>query len=379
MVDVVSRHDVRVLSGTDALQAYAGLIDGLACPPPQYAEWIEAWTRNVNPDLAVVSLQDSGAVLAVLPLEIVRKGPLKLAQFPGASHANGNFVPLRRDSTLAAADIEAMIAALRKARPDIDLIVLDRQLHQHAGLANPWENVPHQISPNISLAVGLEGGFEALMTRTSGKRKRKKQRAQLRKFEAIGPVRRWMAQTDGEVTQLLDFFFANKALRLKAMGVPNVFGEADVQAFFRALFAPQNRFVLHALDVGGKTRALTGSSLLADRIICEFGVIAQDDTAAVSPGDFLFFQNIEEACAQGLAVYDFSAGDEYFKRLWCDQITTQFDTIVGLSLKGRLAAAVLKARGAAVRTLKSNTRLWAFVRRMRRKPVQAVQADDESA
>ena len=242
MVDVVSRHDVRVLSGTDALQAYAGLIDGLACPPPQYAEWIEAWTRNVNPDLAVVSLQDSGAVLAVLPLEIVRKGPLKLAQFPGASHANGNFVPLRRDSTLAAADIEAMIAALRKARPDIDLIVLDRQLHQHAGLANPWESVPHQTSPNISLAVGLDGGFEALMARTSGKRKRKKQRAQLRKFEAIGPVRRWMAQTDGEVTQLLDFFFANKALRLKAMGVPNVFGEADVQAFFRALFAPQNRF-----------------------------------------------------------------------------------------------------------------------------------------
>ncbi len=56
----------------------------------------------------------SAGIEAVLPLEIVRKGPLKLAQFPGASHANGNFVPLRRDSTLAAADIEAMIAALRQ-------------------------------------------------------------------------------------------------------------------------------------------------------------------------------------------------------------------------------------------------------------------------
>jgi hypothetical protein len=42
----------------------------------------------------------------------------------------------------------------------------------------------------------------------------------------------------------------------------------------------------------GKLRAITGSSISADRLICEFGAIANDDLAHASPGEFLFFDNI---------------------------------------------------------------------------------------
>ena len=75
-------------------------------------------------------------------------------------------------------------------------------------------------------------------------------------------------------------------------------------AFFRALFAEaladvQPPFVLHGLEVDGKLRAVTGSSRSGKRLICEFGAIAEDDLAHASPGDFLFFDNIEEACEQG--------------------------------------------------------------------------------
>ena len=166
-------------------------------------------------------------------------------------------------------------------------------------------------SPNLSLAVDLDGGFDALLSRASGKRKRKKHRSQTRKFEAVGSYRRIEARTPEEVNRLLDAFFEMKEFRFAKMGIANVFGEPEVRAFFRALFAgalaeEKPSFVLHGLEVAGKLRAVTGSSRSGKRLICEFGAIAEDDLGHTSPGDFLFFDNIQEACETGFEVYDFS-------------------------------------------------------------------------
>ncbi|RWF06417.1 MAG: GNAT family N-acetyltransferase, partial [Mesorhizobium sp.] len=97
--------------------------------------------------------------------------------------------------------------------------------------------------------------------------------------------------------------------RFRKMGIANVFGEPEVRAFFSALFVEalsddKPSFVLHGLEVAGKLRAVTGSSRSGKRLICEFGAIADDDLAHASPGDFLFFDNIEEACETGFDVYD---------------------------------------------------------------------------
>ena len=116
------------------------------------------------------------------------------------------------------------------------------------------------------------------------------------------------------------------------------FAHSSTRCLPRRSRRPPPPFVLHGLEVDGTLRAVTGSSRTSTRIICEFGTIADDDLAHASPGDFLFFENIAEACRQGLAVYDFSVGDEPYKRLWCDLETRHFDVIIPLSAKGRLLA-----------------------------------------
>ena len=211
--------------------------------------------------------------------------------------------------------------------------------------------MPILPSPNLSLAVDLGGGFDALLLRASGKRKRKKHRSQMRKFEAVGSHRRIEAETPDEVNRLLDAFFEMKEFRFRKMGIANVFGDEQVRAFFRALFTDalaedKPSFVLHGLEVAGKLRAVTGSSRSGKRLICEFGAIAEDDLGHTSPGDFLFFDNIQEACETGFAVYDFSVGDEPYKRLWCDIETQHFEVLIPLTLKGRALALDAAARRA---------------------------------
>ncbi|TIM19619.1 MAG: GNAT family N-acetyltransferase, partial [Mesorhizobium sp.] len=214
------------------------------------------------------------------------------------------------------------------------------------GIANPLASLPNFPSPNLSLAVDLAGGFDALLSRASGKRKRKKHRSQTRKFEAVGSQRRIEARTADEVNRLLDAFFEMKEFRFRKMGIANVFGEPEVRTFFRALFVEalcddKPSFVLHGLEVAGKLRAV--------------------------PGDFLFFDNIQEACERGLDVYDFSVGDEPYKRLWCDIETQHFEVLVPLTLKGRALALIL-LQGARLKAfVKNSPTIWKLTKVLRRK------------
>jgi CelD/BcsL family acetyltransferase involved in cellulose biosynthesis len=378
-----STGNVAVTVGSD-LAAYATLARTAAFSPAQSPIWVESWIEHLRPDFVIATATRGGQPGLSLALEVTSKGPLKIARLISGSHANGNMPPVTAAFAAAAtaADLEALIAAIRQARPDIDLISCERLADAVGGVRNPLLKLPHSQSPNLSLAVSLEGGFDAMLGRTSAKRKRKKHRSQIRKFEAAGGFRRIEARSEAETRALLDAFFAMKEARFRKMGVANVFAGQQMQAFFHSIFAKALReskppFVLHALEVGGKIRAATGSSRCSERLICEFGAIADDDVAFASPGEFLFFDNIKEACDEGFAIYDFSVGDEPYKRLWCNLEIHQFDVLVPLTVKGRALAAAMRATSRLKSFVKNNRFVWKLVKTFRKKAAVQAEPDED--
>lgn len=372
------------VAGTDGLPRYADVAARGVFSPSQAPLWIERWMEHLAPDLLVATLSRDNQPQFSIALEVTRRGPVRVASFMGGRHANGNMpasVPAFA-KTATAAEMQALFTAIGRARPDVDIIACERLATDIGNVANPLLLMPHAQSPNLSLAVDLGGGFDAMLARASGKRKRKKHRSQMRKFEAAGGYRRLTARTEAEADVLLDAFFAMKEVRFAKMGVANVFGQPAVKAFFRSIFADALRetrpsFVLHGLEVGGRIRAVTGSSRAPGRLICEFGAIADDDMAYASPGEFLFFDNIEEACAEGLAIYDFSVGDEPYKRLWCDLEIRQFDVFVPLTVKGRAFAAALHATSQLKGFVKNNRLVWNLVKTFRKKTASQPAAETE--
>lgn len=357
----------------DSLAAYARFARAGIAAPAQCAEWVESWADDATADCVVARIGPATRPLLALAMEVVRSGPLKVLRFMGGSHANGNFPVLDRSriAELTPARLAQLWAEIRKSRPDIDLVHFERLAPELDGTPNPLLQLPRSPSPDVALAVDLAGGFDAVLDRTSGKRKRKKHRSQTRKFEAAGGFRRIEARAPEEVDRFLSAFFEMKEQRFRTIGVANVFGDPLTQRFFGDVFkaglGPPPHFVLHGLEVDGRLRAVTGSSICGGRIVCEFGAIAEDELAHASPGDFLFFENIREAAQKGFALYDFSIGDEPYKRLWCDIEVTQFDVAVPLTLKGRAYASMLRLAGAAKRRVKSNSSLWGMIKRQRRR------------
>lgn len=351
---------------------YAAASKDAVFAPAQSPSWIATWLRNVRPDGLLMTIGDGRHAVLSIALEIEKIGPFRVARLMGGGHANGNFPPTSRN--LARTHHETAMALLidqiGRHRPDIDLLALERLAPEWLGLTNPFRVLPHTVSPNIALAVDLSGGFDAVLRRAHGSKKKKKHRYQLRRLQAVGDMRQVRASSPQEAHALLDTFFEMKSSRLKRIGVANVFGNAKVQAFFHDLFAEaatdaQPAFVLNALEVGGKVRAVTGSSLSGDRLICDFAAIADDDVAAASPGDYLFFENIDAACRDGCAIYDFGVGDEPYKRSWCNIETEHFDVWVPLTTRGRLLAATLSAKARLKAQVKRSPWAWRLWKALR--------------
>ena len=354
------------------LHHYAAVARHGVHAPAQHPLWVEEWIANLSPDGLIAIVEHNGEPGCALALEIVRSGPFQLARFLGGNHANGNF-PASSRSLLESGTFHlgAILSAIRGAYPQVDALVFERLVPEWGGFANPLLAHPHTASPNLALAVDLAGGFEAVLGRVNGKRKRKKHRSQLRRYEAAGGFHRIEARTPEEVDRLLDAFFEMKKARFRTMGIANVFGDVEIQNFFRSLFRdallePHPPFVLHALEVGGKLRDVTGSSVSGNRIVCDFAAIAEDELSSTSPGEFLFFQNLEAACQEGLEIYDFGVGDEAYKRQWCDIETRQFDIVIPLSFKGRAFAYALRLKTAIKAYVKNSPGLWNVVKRLRR-------------
>ncbi|MEP9374119.1 GNAT family N-acetyltransferase [Mesorhizobium sp. KR1-2] len=367
--------EVRVSAATPAaLAAYAqACADGLFAPA-QSALWVESWVSEARPDGLIVKAAEDGRTVFALALEITRVGPFRVARFMGGTHAIGNFAPALPGwcGTRSSAGIAEIVAAIRAARPDLDALLLQRLALDLDGVKNPLLALPHVPSPNIALAVDLRAGFDAVLERTSAKRKRKKHRAQTRKFEAAGGFRRIVADTPEETRRLFDAFLAMKEQRFRVAGVTNVFAEAEIRAFFHALFAGSLRdgsqgFTLEGLEVGGKLRAITGTSRCGKRLICEFGGISDDELAAASPGEFLFYENIESACDDGFEIYDFSVGDEPYKRLWCNIEIRQADALVPLSVKGHGFAAAMRLTSSLKAFIKNSPLVWKIVKALRKR------------
>lgn len=351
------------------LERYRTFAQGAIHGAAQHPHWVEAAATTQPHALQLLTIMKGEQPILMMPLEIINLRGARTARSIGGSHANGNFPALKQHFAPADAQwISAIREALRGA--GVDLLALDRQARSCEDLENPFLHMKHSDSADISLAVDLTPGFDAIIDRLGRKRRMKKHRSQIRKFEAAGGYRHVEARAQKDVDELLGAFFEQKAKRFAVLGLPDVF--AQMQGFFRALYQASladspPAFRLHALEVGGKIRAVTGSSYRGGRVICDFNSFADDELVAASPGDFLFALDIEKAARDGFSVFDFSVGDEAYKRLWCDLDARQFDTVLPATAKGQAHAASLRLAASVKRSIKAQPWLWDLVRKLRRK------------
>lgn len=343
----------------------------------QSYDWCAAWVKTHGHPLAILRGSQDGETCFILPMEVVRANMIRVAQFIGARFANintGLFSEKFRSQGLQPSPQDFVERVTKALQGQADLVSLQNIPLEWRGDKHPFSALPVLEHQNHAFQLPLYPDFERTIAQLNAKRRRKKFRNQQRKLEAVGGYEHIVASTDKEKSALIERFFYQKAVRFKALGLPNVFHPPETQAFFRMLLERDSGGVdvplqLHALRLKGehegKIAAIAGLSRKGDHVICQFGSIDEDLVPEASPGEFLFWLVIEQASLEGAAIFDFGVGDQDYKRRWCTVETVQHDVLLPISGPGRLAAIAQRGVTRTKAVIKGNPQLYALIQRLR--------------
>lgn len=371
--EISANDSVRVSVITDIADAVA-MVDTISQDAlfagHQHPNFIKAWLTKGKIDPAFIVLSAEGYGNVLLPLELIAGGT---ARYIGGKHAYGNF-PMGKP-----ADIQALgsnVLDLLEANPSlkelgINALALERQYEAWRGVKNPFVTDTSVTSPNIALSFSLDGGFDAVVDRSGGSKRRKKFRNLIRKMEALGEVQMITPVNLTEAEDTLKMFFELKAAHFRQQGISDSFGDQATRDAFLDMFTKTHdggaaSHELHALKINDDYAAIAACTIHDGRLTVEFGTY-HPDYAHAGPGEQLYFRLIESATNRGLKEFDFGIGDERYKRSWCDVETWHKDTFVAVSTKGKLTRIAKQMRSTAVRSLKSNEQIWKTAKAARRK------------
>jgi len=277
----------------------------------------------------------------------------------------------RRDfaAALTAADLEVVMRAIREHADAIDVLALTRQPRRWLDLQNPFALLPGQPSANDCplLKMTPEAPPQSRISNSFRRRLKGKER----KLQALPGYRYLVAESDAEITRLLDWFFEIKPKRMAEQGLPDVFAEKGIENFIRTAcltpLAGGGRAIdIHALVCDEEVIAIFAGVADGHRFSMMFNTYTLSEHARYSPGLILMRNIIDHYAGCGYVALDLGIGSDDYKRLFCKSDEPIFDSFIALSPRGRLAAAAMSAVNRSKRMVKRNETILRMAQHLRR-------------
>jgi CelD/BcsL family acetyltransferase involved in cellulose biosynthesis len=334
--------------------------------------WLEAWHRHVGAlsgtkPAIVTGTHPDGKLLFVLPLAIQNRGLVRELKFLGSDLCDYNAPLLDPEfSTFFRGDFTALwsrITTMLRADPRYAFDVIDlAKMPDHVGSQpNPLMALRTEANPSGAYVTRLSGTWDEFYAAKRSSSTRKKERQQLRQLGEFGEIRFVDTLEGDERRRTLDILFEQKARSFARMGVRNIFTRPGYRELFTAFaMDPTTRPLVHLsrLEVGSTVAAVSVGFTEGN---CYYLVISSYDggeMARVGPGRVHLHELLRFALRNSFDKFDFTIGDEAYKRDWSDDRLTLYDHTSAVTPSGAIAVALTNWFRTAKRAIKQNPTLW---------------------
>jgi CelD/BcsL family acetyltransferase involved in cellulose biosynthesis len=317
----------------------------------QTYEWLENWYVHIGQyeqiDPCIVSVRDgSGRLLYLFPFEIKHRGAVKILTWLGdklIDYGAPIIAPVSAGiGDAGGVDFDSVWRGILERLPSIDVVWLTKVPRDINDSPNPLCSLPCLPYHSSAHLVRLSGGdWESFYERHAGAKTRSTDRRKARRLSTLGRVS--CAMTDGsDVSSLRNVTHAmvrQKAMRYDEIRAPNLFVDEGHRKFFTE--------PMEALRASGRLH-VAGLYLDDTMITTHWGMIykkrfyyympsfATGPWVRCSPGRLLLFDLFKWCFDNDVTVFDFTLGDESYKRDWCDEELPLYQYLSARSGKGRI-------------------------------------------
>jgi len=312
----------------------------------------------------VLGRSDGGALLFILPLAIETRGPIRRLTWLGSELCDYNAPLIAREFWTHVGDFtEPWGKVLNLLRSDprlrFDLVDLQKMAETVGTERNPFfalKTLPNASSAHVAT---LGRDWDDFYKQKRSSPTRKKERKQLKHLAEIGEMRFVDVKDSVEIDRTIETLMQQKAKTFARMGVENLFARAGYRAFWLDV-ATTLHTVTHVsrLEVGA---AIAATSLGLTFHDCYYLVLSSYHDGEVmrfGPGRAHLHELLRHAIEHDFRHFDFTIGDEPYKRDWADIEVRLYDHLEAATFKGAIVVAMMLAFRRAKRSIKTTPVLW---------------------
>jgi CelD/BcsL family acetyltransferase involved in cellulose biosynthesis len=349
------------------------------CTVFQAFDWLATWHRHIGRrggerPAVVVGRGAGDETLILLPLA-VWPGMVRRLTWLGSELCDYN-APLLAPGfcdRLAPEEVRRLwrdIRALLNGRPELrhDVVELTKMPDMVGAQRNPLLALGVGLNPSGAHVMDLNATWDELYNAKRSSATRRHDRSKRKRLAEMGEVNFVTPAEPQEIARTLHILIAQKTKAFARMGIGNMFAREGYRDFFLELAThPHTRHLAHVsrLDVGATPAAVNFGLTFRG---CYYHVLASYDDGEVArhgPGAAHLRDIFGHAIATGYRYFDFTIGDEAYKREWADREVALHDHVAAATLRGAPAAALIVARRRLKRLIKQNQALWALFTRLR--------------
>jgi CelD/BcsL family acetyltransferase involved in cellulose biosynthesis len=339
----------------------------------QSFDWLAAWQRHIGArsgtlPAIVLGREADGQLLFILQLAVETRGLTRRLTWLGWQLCDYN-APLLAEhfSDHVSAERFALIwrdvIALLQTNPRLrfDLIDLQKMPEAVGAQRNPFLDLQVFAHPSGAYVANLGQEWEQFYAAKRSSQTRKKERRQLKHLAEFGEVRFVDVQDPDEIAYTLMTLMEQKSRAFATMGVEDFFARPGYREFFLDVACdPALRQTIHVsrLDVGAATAATNVGLRFRD---CYYLILSSYDDGDISrfgPGRAHLHELMRHAIECGLQRFDFTVGDEPYKRDWSDTELRLYDHLAAVTLRGFVVTATTTAFRRTKRFIKQSPTLW---------------------
>ncbi len=348
------------------------------CTVFQTFDWVSVWQRHIGArkgavPVVVAGRDSAGTLLFLLPLAIEKFGPARRLAWLASELCDYNAPLLAPDFSCRIEPeyflrLWSEIAGRLQSHPDFryDFVHFEKMPENVGAQANPMLGLPVMRNASNAYMTQLNGDWEAFYAAKRSSSTRRRDRTKRKKLGEYGEVRFVEPAGVEDVSGSFDILMSQKSQQFANMGVPDIFARPGYPEFFREM-ATTKRELVHVsrLDVGAVPAALNLGLMFRG---CYYHVLASYTDAELSkygPGAAHLQELIGYAIKRGCGAFDFTIGDERYKRDWCDSELKLFDHVSFATIRGAAVAGPMQAARIAKRWIKQTPAVWNAVTKLR--------------
>lgn len=347
--------------------------DGIELPGQSF-DFTRLWVETqgiAEADQFYIVGEVAGVPVALFALHRkISRGVRQLAWFPG-QHVGCN-APLVDRARLALLTVEqrrALWKSMLRGIKGVDVVFLRAVPETLVDGVDIFAELGTWMQGDTLYRAQFDSWDDANTTQRS-KSRRKHDRQQGEKLEALGEVTFEEVSGGPETGQVLDLMFRQRAARFVEMGVNDPFCVASIRNFYDATVAPGSAVDvrLHALRLNGEIVALRYNIAHGDRLFCLISSMSLDPSIQPgSPGKQCLLRVMQTVFDEGFRIFDMGAGFTDEKRHWCNVQVPVRQHYVSLTGLGRLASGLHQNWQLHRRRIKENKQLLGLIKAVRSK------------